>query len=115
MEIMLCEKCGQAFFKEKGMNNCPQCYKELLDKIHNLWFEHEQDLPNLPRDISPSRRDVWELNVQERLERLLKKIPANIAMNNEIVYSVRQIPVEQREWFYDNLKLLLYRIDLHQE
>lgn len=113
MEIILCEKCGQTFYKELQMNSCPQCHQELLEKIQTTWFERELENSLTWNSEVRRKREVWELNVQERLERLLKKIPATIVMNKDIVESVRLIPVAEREVFYDNLNLLLNRLEEH--
>lgn len=40
-------------------------------------------------------KEVWEINAEERLMRLLKVIPS-ICMNDEVVKSVSNIPINKR-------------------
>lgn len=115
MDVALCERCGQSYFNDTGIIKCPLCLQELHEKINTRWFgsSHDAPAPTSPAEVGSRRREVWELDVQERLERLLKKVPATIAMNTEIVDSVRAIPVAAREDFSDNLNLLLSRLEEH--
>ncbi|MBG9733293.1 hypothetical protein [Paenibacillus alvei] len=57
-------------------------------------------------------KEVWEINAEERLMRLLKVIPS-ICMNDEVVKSVSNIPINKRVHFEIGVDLLLERLLLH--
>lgn len=116
MQITLCEKCGQAYLKDQGMNGCPQCLQDLLEKVNTVWFDRELEVPvsSTSNEDNSRRRELWELNVHERLERILKRVPATSVMKQELVESVRNIPIKERDEFSTKLKQLLNRLEEHQ-
>lgn len=115
LELSPCHKCGHTYLKAEGMKRCPQCENELLEKIHQAWFkEKEEHMETIDPKKDNHRREIWELDLKERLNRMLKRIPATIAMNNDLVMSASYMPIDQREDFIDYLKLLLIRLDEHK-
>lgn len=62
-----------------------------------------------------ARKEIWEMTIEERLKRLLNKVPSIIWMNDEIVQSVRNIPVEEKQDFQLDVMALVNRLENHLE
>ncbi|RAP78555.1 hypothetical protein DL346_09085 [Paenibacillus montanisoli] len=55
----------------------------------------------------------WEMTLQERLERVRKRVPKSVNMNDYVVKTVHDIPFEDREKFELKLRMALYTLGLH--
>ncbi|MFC5651259.1 hypothetical protein ACFPYJ_19535 [Paenibacillus solisilvae] len=60
-----------------------------------------------------TRKEVWQMSVEERLSRLLKRIPDTVWMNDEVVESTGQVPIQYKSEFSNDVKRLLQRLENH--
>lgn len=57
------------------------------------------------------RKESWELTLEERLERVIKRVPAYPNMNDEIVKTASSIPIYKRQYIRNYLDVLIYRLN----
>lgn len=58
-------------------------------------------------------KEMWKLSIEGRLKRVLKRIPTITQMNDGVVKSSRQVPVEHREDFLQDINDLIERLERH--
>lgn len=73
------------------------------------WFKSREDEPEHSKQAAREKA-AFELNIIDRLERTMKRVPAACNIDDNIVVSTRQIPIAQRDDFSYKVETLLSRL-----
>ncbi|RUS44997.1 hypothetical protein [Cohnella sp. AR92] len=67
MEVSYCGKHGQSYLNDTGMSKCPECQKELNEKILSSWYQQRDSSTLDPELIVPEepRIEAWKQEMKK--------------------------------------------------